>query len=198
MQSHGLVWQQSHYYIYICLDKPHSTQITPRLTRIEKSPAAPPSTVTQNRRRYSNENKDETTELDDHFAVLSPGLIENHHRTSNNIFDTDDSSKLRRQASYEKLFQMTKKKVRAPHKTTDPEEPQLGKIRTPDKLKIARLKTAAPLLPARSTKPLTIPMEFKFSDRVRSDRRVSFDIPDEKKTHPSITGKVDIISSLSS
>ena len=46
--------------------------------------------------------------------------------------------------------------------------PRLGRVRTPDRVKLERLKTAAPMLPIRSTKPLTVPIEFNFSKRTNS------------------------------
>ena len=150
-----------------------------------QSPQVPP-TVTQNRRRYSNEQslrvdataKTTTTPLEPsgsggHF-VQSPMVIVNSKSNSSNMFQNEPSPSAKRQNSYEKLFQMTKKDHQRDKMETF--EPQLGKVRTPDKVKLAKLKTAGPLLPTRSTKPLTVPMEFNFSERTRSQKRVSFDL----------------------
>lgn len=60
--------------------------------------------------------------------------------------------------------------IRRNLKTLKTYEPRLGIVRTPDRIKLERLKTAAPLLPARSTKPLTIPVEFNISSFKKSVR----------------------------
>jgi hypothetical protein len=149
---------------------------------LELSPQVPP-TVTQNRRRYSNEQSlhVEETPLEPsgsggHF-VQSPMVVVNSKSSSSNMFQSGPSPSTKRQNSYEKLFQMTKKDQHHHQRDrTETHEPQLGKVRTPDRVKLAKLKTAGPLLPTRSTKPLTVPMEFNFSERTRPQKRVSFDL----------------------
>lgn len=166
------------------------------------STMAPPPTVTQTRKRIS-ENDQPTNSADARVAPAATGLnkaavtvaapspqvITAPGRNSLNVFDEAErqrekspSTSVNRHASYEALFDMTSKRRTAPLakemtpvKSTDgycnkgdlikAVSPKLGKVRTPDRVKLERLKTAAPLLPTRSTKPLTVPVEFKFSER---------------------------------
>jgi hypothetical protein len=159
------------------VDKPHSTQPTPKSAKGRKSVTprsdgkspGVPATVTQNRkgwcRNSATRNPREFVE-----SVQSPTLISADKRKSDNIFDPESAFKTRRQASYEKLFDMTRKEK-------PKNMPTLGRVRTLDKAMITKMKTAAPLLPTRSTKPLTMPVEFNLSSRTRSERRVSFELP---------------------
>lgn len=206
------------------LGQPHSSMATPASdTRGPKTPlrgeknlidspsaVAPPPTVTQTRKRLS-ENDQPPNSADDHMilaaggsnkaavvtAVPSPQVIMAPTRNSLNIFDEAEKQKERspstRHASYEALFDMTSKRRTASLtkeapliKSTDGHHnkevliravsPKLGKVRTPDRVKLERLKTAAPLLPTRSTKPLTVPIEFKFSERKSRSNSVTSEL----------------------
>lgn len=130
----------------------------------------------------------------------------NNKRSSGNIFiqsdkptssttDLDDGNidintlPQHQHEPYDQLFQIEPKHTthlqHSNHKTS-PGQPQLGKVRTPDRVKLARLKMAAPLLPTRSTKPLTVPVEFNFSNRTRSYKeeettKSTFQVPNKPK-----------------
>ncbi|PJF19042.1 hypothetical protein PSACC_01149 [Paramicrosporidium saccamoebae] len=162
------------------VDKPHSTQPTPKSAKSRnsvtprsdgKSPGVP-ATVTQNRKGWSR-NSEARNSHEFMESGQSPTLIGADKRKSDNIFDPEPSPKTRKQASYEKLFEMTRREK--PRQVAT-----LGRVRTPDKAMIVKMKTAAPLLPTRSTKPLTMPVEFNLSSRTRSEKRVSFELPRQK------------------
>lgn len=155
----------------------------------------PPPTVTRTRKRLCENDRPPnsgdaqlaamSTEAG---ALPSPQVVAAPKRDSLNVFDEAErqrekspSASSTRHATYESLFAMTSKKKSAPPSQaaapTKPIEPcrnkevlkavspKLGKVRTPDRVKLERLKTAAPLLPTRSTKPLTVPVEFNFAER---------------------------------
>lgn len=167
--------------------------------RISGLVAKVPPTVTQNRRRLTDAQRaDDGAEfkakpaIDPPLSVgnsmLSPMVIAANKRSSN-VFEEEPSHHATH--SYERLFEMTARQPKAvtpvpPAEMAGPRKdqsecgaenasvpsrpPQLGKVRTPDKIKLARLNMVAPPLPMRS-KQLTIPVEFKFSERTRTTRR---------------------------
>lgn len=185
------------------LDKNHSVD-TPRAKNTPKSNASSigvPATVTQNRRRAEDVDEGFSRDgsllakltptscaPDGEHLLNSPLVVANSgsSRHSNNIFEKESHSENGLGSNYEKFFQMKKKSAAdKPAKPkaaeiTVPETPEFGKVRTPDKMRISRLKLAGPLLPAKSTKPLTIPVEFSFADRPTTNRRHSLE-PDQIK-----------------
>lgn len=164
-----------------------------------------PPTVTQNRRRLGEKSNQTVSSVDkssnpnvfqqSNNAVdmaPSPMIISGNKRSSNNVFEESTfrvppvpEPNYRNPPPYEHLFEMCKSK-QSSKKVPMARSPHLGKVRTPDKAKLARLKTAAPLLPTRSTKPLTLPEEFNFAVRPpkkqvqATGRRVSFELPRKK------------------
>lgn len=182
-----------------------TTTGTPQRTSSQdRSLDAPPPTVTQIRKRISD-GEGATIQSqsisENPTTQLSPQVISAPKLSSDNIFAQETSS-LRhaekspshKRPSYERLFEMRprdhhqwsrspeagKEKVTSNHNSLEQHlgaPLKLGKVRTPDKVKLERLKTAAPLLPIRSTKPLTVPVEFKFSERIKNNREVSFAHP---------------------
>lgn len=193
-------------------------------TREERTSGVPP-TVTQNRRRVSGgSNRDGSSARDrprrtpperppnDMLSGQSPLMIRGDKRSSNNVFEETPLTaeplsfpvpapapepNHHRPPPYEHLFEMRRSK-RSSKKIPMARSPQLGRVRTPDKAKLARLRTAAPLLPTRSTKPLTVPETFQFADRPlqREKRRVSFDLPRKKPAPPALArSTIEVLSS---